>query len=94
MEVHKVVDGAIILYVFLIPGCPLIRPGSGFVEFVSSSSSSSTLISCPPIPPLLPLSLLLRYCETTLFLHRKAWLRRMWPRKGRATEEGKDNQGR
>jgi hypothetical protein len=47
MEVSKGVDGVVVPYVFPIPGCPLIRPELGFVEFVSSFRRS---LGCLPLP--------------------------------------------
>lgn len=39
-KIHKGVDGVVIPYVFPIPGCPLMRPEPGFIEFVSSPDST------------------------------------------------------
>jgi hypothetical protein len=53
MEFCKGADGAVIPYVFSIPGCPPMRPEPGFMELVSSLdftslSSCSLLVLCPP----------------------------------------------
>lgn len=60
MEIHKGADGAIVTYVFLILGCPLMRPEPGFVEFVILPSSTLCslffLISFTPYNSLLPCS--------------------------------------
>jgi hypothetical protein len=37
MEVRNDMDGATLPYIFLVPGCPSMRPKPCFIEFVSSS---------------------------------------------------------
>lgn len=58
MEIHKGADGAIVTYVFLILGFPLMRPEPGFVEFISFPDSTLCslffLIGFTPYDSLLP----------------------------------------
>ena len=47
MEPSKDTAGVILDFVFLVMGHPLMRPESGFIDFVSFHSPYSFLLECP-----------------------------------------------